>query len=126
MRRVSVVGNQLATSWEDAETQLLSLQDVDSVCFRVDDETCLIVLYIAAYGYYVVGSGEGELDYYALVERDLGDEPVTAFDGGNTNVYSRYVFVSLAAMLQALRTYYFTGTRDASCDWIDDRNTRYE
>jgi hypothetical protein len=126
MVRVTKVDQQDAPSWEVAKTRLLALRDGESVSFAVDDDTWLIVLYIDAFGYLVTGCGQGELDYYTLVEPALGDEPVTAFDGGNTNIYPRYVFVSSPLLLKAVQTYYLTGTRDTSCDWIPDRDCVYE
>src|SRR4051794_36044003 len=112
MRPVTTLDNQTAPVWEVAKVRLLGLQDGDTLSFGVDDDTWLIVLHIAAFGYLVTGCGVGELDYYTLIERVLGDEPVTAFDGGNTNTYPRYVFVSESLMLKAVERYYATGMRD--------------
>jgi hypothetical protein len=126
MKPVTKVENATAPSWDVAKSRLLALPDGDTLSFGVDDDTWLIVLYIAALGYLVTGCGAGELNYYTLIERVLGDEPVTAFDGGNTNTYPRYVFVAESLMLKAVETYYITGMRDKSCDWVLDCDAVYE
>ena len=126
MTRVTKLDFQAAPSWEVAKARLLALKDGEDLAFAVDDDNYLVVLYIAAFGYLVSGLGVGERQYHTLIERGLGDDPVTAFDGGNTNVYPRYVFVSNPLLLKALETYYFTGTRDKSCEWVLDRDAVYE
>jgi hypothetical protein len=123
---VTKFDHQTAPSWETAKARLLALADGESISLGVDEDTWLIVLHIDAFGYLVTGCGEGEKDYHTPIERASGDEPVTAFDGGNTNIYPRYVFVSAPLMLKAVQTYYFTGARDTSCDWVLDRDAVYE
>jgi hypothetical protein len=126
MARVTRLDQLQAPAWEVAKARLLALRDEESLSFGVDDDTWLVVLYIAALGYLVTGCAVGERDYYTLTEPALGDEPVTAFDGGDTHVYPRHVFVSASLLLKAVQTYYLTGTRDASCDWVSDRDAVYE
>jgi hypothetical protein len=124
--RVTKLDNQPAPAWEAAKRQLLALADGEAVSLSAGEDAWLIVLHIEALGYLVAGCGDGEKDFHTLIERVLGDEPVAAFDGGNTNIYPRYVFVSAPHMLKAVQTYYCTGARDTSCDWVLDRDAVYE
>jgi hypothetical protein len=110
--------DQEAPQWEIFKTRLLGMQDGTSLSLNVDDDTWLVVLYIADVGYLVGGCALGDRDYYSLIESSLGDDPVTAFDGGNTNEYPRFAFVSQAVLLKAVETYYLTGQRDVSCEWV--------
>lgn len=125
MPRVTKFEYQDAPAWEVAEDRLLGLQDEEAISFHVDDDTWLIVLHAAGLGYRVTGCGIGERDYFTLIDRRLGDEPVTAFDGGNTNEYPRYSFVSEPLLLTALKTYYDTGQRDSDCEWVPERDSIY-
>jgi hypothetical protein len=119
-------GTQEAPTWEDAERRLLGLRDGGSLTCEVDGSTFLIVLRIVEYGYFVTGCERGEVDYFALIERVLGEEPVTAFDGGDTRVFVRYVFVSRPLLLKALKTYYLTGKRDRECEWVPEADAVYD
>jgi Immunity protein Imm1 len=125
MARVTKVGHQDAPAWEVAQKRLLELQDERTLSFSVADDTFLIVLRITALGYLVSGCGEGDRDYYTLIERTLGDDPVTAFDGGNTNEYPRYTFVSEPLLLKAVKTYFHTGQRDRECEWVPEEDAVY-
>jgi hypothetical protein len=125
MARVTRVEDQEAPAWEAAQDRLLELKDGESLTFRVNDDTSLIVLHVADLGYLVTGCGEGDRDYFTLIERALGDEPVTAFDGGNTNEYPRFAFVSEPLLVKAVETYYYTGQRDSECDWVRDSDAVY-
>ncbi len=121
----TVVGDQPASSWEAARHQLLELQDGDSLSLGVDGDTWLIVLHISAFGYLVSGQGVGDRDYFTLIERSLGDDPVTAFDGGNMNDYPRFTFVSTGLMLKAVETYFHSGVRDGECEWVPEEDSVY-
>lgn len=125
MHRVTRLDHEDAPAWEVAKDRLLAMKDGNFLSFNVDDDTWLIVLHIAGLGYLVSGSGVGERDYYNLIERQLGDEPVTAFNGGNTNEYPRYSFVSEPLLLKALNTYYHTGQRDHELEWVPEEDAVY-
>lgn len=112
-------------TWERVRACLLDLRDGGSASVDAGDDTWLIVLHIAELGYLVTGCGEGERDYFTLIERSLGDDPVTAFDGGNTNEYPRYSFVSKPVMLGALATFYATGQRDREYEWVPEEDAVY-
>ena len=58
MAKVKVVGDAEASSWEATRDRLLGLLDGRSVALDVDDDTWLIVLHIAEFGYMVTGCGE--------------------------------------------------------------------
>jgi hypothetical protein len=120
--RVTKLGDQPAPSWEFAKPRLLGLRDGEYLSFAVADDSWLIVLHVGAYGYLATACGVGEVDCHVLVQRELGDEPVTAVGGGGTNTYPRYVFVSASLLLKAAEAYYFTGTRDTTCEWVLDCN----
>jgi hypothetical protein len=125
MPQVTIVGNEPPSSWEAARLQLLGLPDGGSLSFGVDGSTWLIVLHISAFGYLVSGQGMGDRDYFTLIERSLGDDPVTAFDGGNMNDYPRYTFVSADLMLKAVKTYFHSGVRDGECEWVSEEDAVY-
>lgn len=125
MAKVKFVGDAEASSWEASRDRLLRLVDGSSLSLDVDNDTWLIVLHIAEFGYLVTGCGEGEKDYFTLIDRSLGDAPVSAFDGGNTNDYPRYVFVSEALLLKATEYYYRTGQRSPECEWVPDQDAMY-
>jgi len=125
MPRVTKLDHQEAPTWEVVKTRLLGMQDGGFLTLAVDDDTWLIVLYIADLGYHVAGCAEGDRDYYNLIERSLGDDPVTAFDGGNTNEYPRFAFVSEQVLLKAAETFYLTGKRDDGCEWVLERDAIY-
>jgi hypothetical protein len=125
MPRVIRLEDQEAPPWEAAQDRLLKLKDGEGLTFRVDDDTWLIVLHVAGLGHLVTGCGEGDRDYFTLIERAFGDEPVTAFDGSNTSEYPRYAFVSEPLLLKALKTYYHSGRRDSECEWVLARDAIY-
>lgn len=125
MPGVTKLENESAPDWEIAQVRLIGLRDGESLSFEVDGDTWLNVLNISDYGYFVGGCGVGERDYFALVERILGDEPVTAFDGGDTRVFVRYTLVSAPTMLKAVRTYYLTGERDSESEWVPAEDSFY-
>jgi len=108
-------------TWERVKDCLLGLKDGGSASVDADDDTW----HIAEFGYLVTGHGEGELDYFTLIERSLDDDPVTAFDGGDTNEYPRYTFVSQPVMLGALATFYATGQRDNKFEWVPAEEAVY-
>lgn len=91
---VVTLDGQEAPPWEVAEGRLLDLRDGKSLSFETEGDAWLIVLHISAYGFFVTGCSKSDRDYFTLIERTLGDEPVTAFDGGDTRVFVRYAFVS--------------------------------
>jgi hypothetical protein len=126
MARVTKLDHETAPTWEVARLRLLGLQDGDSLSFEVEDDVWLIVLHISEFGYLVSGCGVSERDYYTLIDRTLGDEPVTAFDGGDTRVFVRYAFVSAPVMLKVVQTYYLTGERDRDCEWVSDKDATYD
>ena len=126
MSRVTQLDYKPAPTWEEARSRLLELRDGDTLSFEVEDDTWPIVLHIAELGYLVSGCGEGERDYFTLIERNLGDEPVSAFDGGDTRVFARYAFVTAPLLLKALEIYYFTGQRDRECEWVPAEDALYE
>ena len=112
--RVTKVDNEEAQSWEAARHCLLGLRDGDALSLYVGDDAWLIVLFIAELGYLVTGCADGEKVYYNVIERSLGDDPVTAFDGGDTHDYPRYAFVSEPLMLKVTESYFQSGpTRPA-------------
>jgi hypothetical protein len=119
-------GTEDAPPWEEAERRLLELPDGGSISFDVGCGAFLIVLHIAEYGYLVTGYERGERDSFTLIERTLGDDPVTAFDGGDTRVFVRYAFVSQPLLLKALKTYYLTGKRDRECEWVPESEAVYD
>jgi hypothetical protein len=114
-----------APTWERVKNCLLALRDEKSATVEVNDETWLIVLRSALFGYLVTGLSEGEKSYYTLIERTLGDEPVTVFDGGNLSDFPRHSFVSEPLMLKAVGMFYSTGERDRDCEWVPDRDAMY-
>jgi hypothetical protein len=126
MPGVTRLDNEAAPAWDVAQLRLLGLRDGESLSFDVDEDTWLIGLHISGFGYLVTGCGVGERDYFTLVERTLGDEPVTAFDGGDTRVFVRYAFVSAPIMLKAVETYYLTAERDRESEWVSDGDAMYE
>lgn len=126
MPGVTRLDNDLAPGWEAAERRLTGLRDGESLSFGVDDDTWLVVLYISELGYLVTGCGVGERDYFTLIDRALGDAPVTAFDGGDTKVFVRHALVSSEIMLKAVKAYYLTGERDRGSDWVSDADFFYE
>lgn len=126
MPHVTLVGNnEPAPSWDEARSRLLALRDGEFFSLGVDGSTWLVILYIAELGYLVSGQGVGDRDYFTLIERGLGDEPVTAFDGGNLNEYPRHTFVSAPTLFKAARTYYSSGVRDSECEWVPAEDAVY-
>lgn len=130
MGRVTTVGNAAtgdrdAPSWEEVEQQFIGLKNNGFWSLSVDDNTAMVILLIAEFGYLVSGQAVGDIDFYTLIDSTLGDDPVTAFDGGNTNEYPRYAFVSTPLLLKAMKTYYFTGQRDETCEWVLSEDTMY-
>ncbi len=125
MPRVTRFDHQDAPTWAVVKTRLLAMPDGVCLTLAVDDDTSLIVLHVAVLGYLVTGCAEGDRDYFTLIERSLGDEPVTAFDGGNTNEYPRFAFVSELVLLKAVETFYLTGQRDDRCEWVLDKDAMY-
>lgn len=117
-------GDSLA--WYEVQSRLIGLRDGGSSVLVADDDSGFVILRISEFGYLVTGCGIGERDYYTLIDRSLGDEPVTAFDGGDTRVFIRYVFVSEPVLLKAAKTYYLTGKRDGDCEWVRDEDAMYE
>jgi hypothetical protein len=115
-----------ATSWEVAKNRLSGLKDGESVTLDAGPDAFLIVLVIADLGYYVTGCGVREKDYFTLVERSLGDDPVTAFNGGDTNVYPRHTFVTQTLMLRAAQAYHQNGQRDPACEWVPEEDAVYD
>jgi hypothetical protein len=126
MPHVTRLGNEESPTWDAVRSRLVGLTDGRSVSLDVDDDSFLIVLFVADLGYLVNGCAPGERDYFALVERGLGDDIVTAFDGGDTRTFPRHAFVSPALMLRVAERYYRTGERDPDCEWVDDRNATYD
>ncbi len=130
MSRVTTVecGNtqDIAPVWEAVKARLLGMRDGDFTSLWVNEDTCLIVLFIADLGWLVTGCEEGEKEYYSLIERSLGDDPVTAFDGGNMNNYPRFTFVSEQVLLKATKRYFLTGERDPGCEWVIEGDASYD
>jgi hypothetical protein len=124
MIRINV--NGITLTWEEVQSRLLGLRDGESISLDADDESWLIVLRISEFGYLVTGCGIGERDYFTLIERSLGDEPVSAFDGGDTRIFVRYAFVSESVLLRVARTYFQTGERDRGYEWVLDGDAIYE
>jgi hypothetical protein len=120
------IDNEDSPTWDVVRSRLVGLADGQSVSLYVDDETFLMVLFVADLGYLVTGGWSGERGYFALVERGLGDAIVTAFDGGNTREFPRYAFVSRPLMLRAAEWHFRTGERDAGCEWVDERDATYD
>lgn len=118
-------GAEDTPSWERVRDCLLALGDEKSASVEVGGETWLIVLRSAPLGYLVTGLGEGEKDYFTLIERALGDDPVEVFDGGNLSDFPRYAFVSEPLMLKAVGTFYMTGERDRECEWVLAQDAMY-
>ncbi len=112
--------------WEQAKEILSGIPDGRTVSVDADDEHWLIVLHIAELGYLVTGSQEGDGDYFTLIDRSLGDDPVTAFDGGNTHEYPRFSFVDYPMMLQAVETFFRSGHRDKSFEWVPEEDAVYD
>jgi immunity protein Imm1 of predicted polymorphic toxin system len=126
MPRVTMFDDHEAPTWEVVRDHLLSMQDEKGVTLAVDDETCLIVYYFSGLGYFVSGQAVGDRDYSNLIERSLGDEPVSAFLGGNTNECPRHAFVPSSTLLKAVETYYRTGQRDPDCEWVLAQDAIYD
>jgi hypothetical protein len=114
------------TPWDVARLHLVGLKDSETVTLTAGQGAWLIVLFIADLGYLVTGSGKREKDYFTLIERSLGDDPVSAFDGGNMNEYPRHTFVSQPLMLKAAEVYYRTGQRDPNCEWVPAEDAVYD
>ena len=125
MPQVKKLDNEAAPSWDIIKERMLKLPGSGSLTLSVDEDTWLIVLHISKLGYLVTGSGIGEKDYFTLVERSLGVDPVTAFDGGNLNEYPRHTFVSEPLLLKATEFYYHTGQRNPEYDWVPEEEAVY-
>ena len=126
MPRVTKFDDQESPTWEVVRDRLLSMQDETGVTLEVDDETALIVYFFTSLGYFVSGCAVGDRDYFNLIERSLGDDPVTAFLGGDTNECPRHAFVSPSLLLKAVETYYLTGQRDSDCEWVPAEDAIYD
>lgn len=124
--RVVALDGEEAPSWEIAAHRLLELRSGESLSFETDGGDWLVVLHVADYGYFVTGCSKGDRGYFTLIERTLGDEPVTAFDGGDTRVFVRYAFVSRMLLLKAAETCYLTGERDRECEWVPELDAVYD
>ena len=117
--------NERDPTWEQVRTCLLGLRDEQTHPVDAGKDAWLIVLRSANHGYLVTGCGIGERDYFTLIDRTLGDDPVTAFDGGDTHEYPRHAFVSESLMLRAVAAYYETGQRDQRYEWVPDGDAMY-
>ena len=112
-------------TWEQVKSLLIDLPDEKTVSISVGDDAWLIALHSASIGYLVTGNGQGERDYFTLIDRNLGDEPVTAFDGGNENEHPRYAFVGESLALKVFEIFYLTGNRDGDAEWVQAQDAMY-
>jgi hypothetical protein len=126
MPAVTKIDNEAAPPWEVARARLLSMQHEDGLCMDVDCDTWLIIYFFSGLGYFVTVCALGDRDYFNLIDRSLGDEPVTVFLGGDTNTCPRYAFVSAELVLKAGETFYRTAERDLECEWVPDKDAIYE
>jgi hypothetical protein len=102
------------------------LTDGKSVTVDGNDDTWLIVMFFAERGYLVVGHASNDKEYFNLIDRRLGDDIVTAFDGGDTRQFPRYVFIGEPLLLKAVETFFWSGRRDETCEWVNDREATYD
>ncbi len=112
-------------TWEQVRSRLIGLPDEKTVSISLDDGAWLIALHSVGTGYLVTGYGQGERDYFTVVDRTSGDEPVTAFDGGNENEHPRYAFVGERLALKVFKTFYLTGIRDGDAEWVRAEDAMY-
>ena len=119
--KLSIDGNEAASpTWNDVEHSLRGLkQNKDSWISIGDqtDENWLVVYFIPSYGYYVSGCGLGDIDYYTLVDRNVAADVVDVYLAGDVGAYTRNSFVDEATTLEALQTFFETGSRKASLSW---------
>ncbi|QEL16460.1 Imm1 family immunity protein [Limnoglobus roseus] len=122
----TISDSEQSPTWERVQERLLALKHEKTLTLDVDDDTFLIVLFTEPVGYLVSGCGVGDKDWHTLIDRSLGDDIVTAFDGGDTRSFPRYVFVDAPLLLKAMETYYRTGERDRTCEWVETDQTFYD
>ena len=127
MPAVRRVNDCFQPTWEETHRLLLQLQDkpATQVSLEVDDDICFVVEFVEGFGYYMIGCGTSDRDYFNLIESRLGDDITEARLAHELMSFPRYTLVSEDILLRATKTFFESGVRDPSCEWVLERDAHY-
>lgn len=113
-------GSNPCRTLDEIVNRVKLLPSAKSNCVVLDcaKDRSLLIFYIKDFGYYVTGTFEDEGNYFVLVDYTLGDKLVIATIDADERAIYRFVFVSEEVVVRAVTTYYMTGKRDKSLDWL--------
>jgi hypothetical protein len=122
------VNDSLQPTWGETEQLLLQLvgKPGTQVSLEVGDDHWLIVEYVEDFGYFVCGSVPAERDYFNLIDSRLGDEITEGFLAHERHSFPRHTLVGQETMLRAARTFFRSGERDPTCEWVSEPDALYE
>jgi Immunity protein Imm1 len=115
-------------TWEETQPLLLGLRDrpATQVSLEVDDEVFFVIEYVQGAGYFMSGCGPSDREYFNLVESSLGDEVTPGALAHENRSFPRYALVGAETLLRAARTFFETGQRDPTCEWVPERDAFYD
>jgi hypothetical protein len=127
MPAVSRVDDCVEPTWEETQLLLLALPDRPStqVILAVDNDTWFVVEYVQGAGYFMTGCGPTDREYFNLVDLGLGDGITPGVLAHEDNLFPRYALVGPDLLLRAVRTFFETGQRDPTCDWLPETAAYY-
>jgi hypothetical protein len=92
---------------------------------EVDDEAFFVVEHVEGCGYYMSGCGPSDREYFNLIESRLGDEITEGRLAHELVSFPRYALVSQERLLRAAKTFFESGDRDPTCEWVPERDAMY-
>jgi hypothetical protein len=127
MPAVSRVNDCFNPTWDLTQRLLIELQSRPGtqVSLHVDDDTCLIIEFVEGFGYYAIGSWPSDRDYFNLIESRLGDEITEGHLAHELICVPRHTLVSQATLIRAAKTFYDTGERESTCEWVTENEAHY-
>jgi hypothetical protein len=128
MPAVRRVNDCFHPTWQETQRWLLELQanPATQVSLQVGDDVFFVIEYVQGGGYFMTGCGPSDRDYVNLVDRTLGDEITPGTLCHETYLFPRYALVGPDTLLRAARTFFETGERDPTCEWVPERDAFYE
>jgi hypothetical protein len=96
------------------------------VSLEVGDNHWLIAEHVGDFGYFVCGIVPTARDYFNLIDSRLGDAITEGSLALERNTFPRYALVGQQTMLRAAKTFFESGERDQSCEWVPEREAFYE
>jgi hypothetical protein len=121
------VNDCILPTWDETQRLLIQLRDKPGtqVSLEVADDTWFVFEYVEDFGYYMSGCGPSDRDYFNLIDSRLGDEITQGYLAHELNSFPRYALVGQETLLRAAKTFFESGDRDPSCEWVPERDASY-